>query len=173
MSDGVPNSGLTLRVSGLGYSITFEQLPPDSTTVNDLKQKIFQQTNLPVEYQRLLARGHKLDDVDGNMSLGQAGIKDRTKIMLMHNELYAKEKDIYDQLSKVEKEIDDLEAANQKDDGLAHPVVSEMVTRICCKLDAIQTDGSTNLRSRRKMLLRRAEALDHNSTVPSSMDNQL
>ena len=123
-------------------------------------------TKLPPEYQKLLARGSKLED-DG-MSLAEAGIKDRTKIMLMHSAAYVAEKEGFEQLSKVELEITELAA---KRDSLASVALGELVTRICCKLDEIQTKGSANLKARRKTLLQRAEALDPTSTTAEEADS--
>lgn len=147
---------LTLRIAGLGHSIALEV--PSESTVGELKVTIESNTKLPVEYQKLLARGSKLEDND--VVLSQAGIKNRTKIMLMHSAVYAAEKEGFELLSRVEEEIDELAA---KKDSLTKTVIREFVTRICCKLDEIQIQGSTNLRARRKMLLQRAEALDQST----------
>jgi hypothetical protein len=35
-----------------------------------------------------------------------------------------------------------------------------MVTRICCKLDEVDTKGSENLRAQRKELIRKAESME-------------
>lgn len=166
MANDIPSENLTLRVAGLGHSITIE-VPGDSS-VGTLKSLIEEKTNLPSEYQKLLARGSKLED--DALSLSEAGIKDRTKIMLMHSAVYASEKDGFEQLSKVEVEITELAA---KKDSLASVAFSELVTRICCKLDEIPTNGSANLRSRRKALLQRAQALDTTSTAADQTDDQI
>jgi large subunit ribosomal protein L40e len=144
---------ITLRVTGLGHTLTLEV--ESSLTVGELKQRIEDDTELPVDYQRLLARGSKLEDNES--TLASEGIKDRTKIMLMHSALYAQEKEGFEALSKLSKEIDDLAA---KKDSSSPIFVREEVTRICCRLDEVDTKGSSNLRATRKKLLAKAEALD-------------
>ena len=143
----------TMRVSGLGHSLTFGLI--SSATVRELKQRIEQETRLPVEYQSLLARGSKLDNDD--LSLAEAGIQVRTKIMLMHNNLYTHEKEGFEALTRLEEEITAL--ASKKDTST--PVlIRELVTKICCRLDEVEILGSSTLRARRKDLLKRAESLD-------------
>ena len=143
----------TIRVSGLGHSLTFGLI--SSATVRELKQRIEQETRLPAEYQSLLARGSKLDNDD--VSLADAGIQDRTKIMLMHNNLYTLEKVGFEALARLEEEITAL--ASKKE--TSKPVlIQELVTKICCRLDEVDIMGSAILRARRKDLLKRAELLD-------------
>jgi len=144
---------ITLKVVGLGHSLTFGLI--SSATVMELKQRIEQETRVPVEYQNLLAMGKKLDD--GSISLAEAGIQDRTKIMLMHNERYGIEKEVFEALVKLEDEIKDLAS---KKETMKPIIVREMVTKICCRLDAVDVMGSETLRARRKGLLKRAESLD-------------
>jgi hypothetical protein len=125
---------------------------------------IEEETGLPVQYQRLLTRGIKLDDDSarqGNSkTLHEVGIVHRTKFILLHSPIYAKEKDTYDKLKEIEKEIVELEESKTEKLLLDPAVVSEMVTRICCKLDQIDVKGSTTLRSQRKQMLHRAERLE-------------
>lgn len=142
-----------LRVAGLGHAITLET--EASTTIASLKQEIERHTKIPVMYQRLLARGKKLET--DNQSIKEAGIEDRTKVMLLHNATYAQEKDGYEVLARLGQEIDDLES---KKHSTTHHVISELVTRICCKLDAVEINGSENLRALRKKLIRKAEGID-------------
>lgn len=156
---------ITLRVTGLGHTLTIE-VEPSTTTIGELKHCIENDTHLPLEYQRLLARGSKLDD--DATTLQDAGIKDRTKIMLLHSELYAKEKEGFEALLKISMEIDEL-ATKQAAGSLEE--IRELVTRICCRLDDIDVKGSENLRAKRKALLTRAELLDgesHGTSNPTS-----
>lgn len=146
---------ITLRVTGLGHTLTLEV--ESSMTVGELKQRIGDATEMPVEYLRLLARGSKLDGNDA--TLASEGVKDRTKIMLMHSALYAQEKEGFETLSKLSKEIDEL-ATKSSDSSSSPIIVHELVTRICCRLDEVDTKGSDNLRAIRKKLLAKAEALD-------------
>ena len=145
-----------LRVSGLGHSLTLEI--PSNSSIRELKQRIEVEPRVPIEYQRLLARGSDLEDEE--ISLEGAKVKNRTKIMLLHNVLYSREKSGFEALSKIGSEIEEL--ATRKDE-LSPIALSELVTRICCKLDEVETKGSPTLRARRKELLRNAEALDGTS----------
>lgn len=145
---------ITLRVTGLGHTLTLEI--ESSTTVGDLKDCIQQHTHLPSEYQRILARGSKLEDND--CTLEDASIKDRTKIMLMHSALYIQEKEAFESLSKLSKEIDELA---EKKASKSPDEIREDVTNICCRLDQVDVKGSENLRAKRKALLAAAESLDH------------
>jgi hypothetical protein len=151
---------LTLRVSGLGHTLTFDV--PASASVLDVKAHIETLTSLPCPYQRLLSRGKKLDQ--DNATLSSCGILDRTKLMLLHNELYTNDKEGIAALLAIEQEVTQLSEAQRrgystdKDDGVA---LHEAVTRICCKLDAVEIHGSEYLRSMRKKILAKAEALEN------------
>jgi len=157
---GDTKNSITLRLSGLGHTLIFDK--PLSCSILDFKKDIQSKTNIPVNYQKLLARGHKLDD--DNMTLEEAGLKDRTRIILLHNELYTKEKSAYEALQLIETEIHDLKEKKEKD-GLEKKVISELVTRLCCRLDAIEVNKSDTLRSMRKNLLKRVESLDDDEKI--------
>lgn len=149
-----------LKVSGLGHSITLEM--EGTATVAALQEEIAKQTNVPAIYQRLLARGKQFESSE--ITLEEAGIEHRTKIMLMRNALYAQEKEGFEVLSKLSQEIDDLET---KKDSTPANALSELITRVCCKLDEVDVQGSENLRAQRKELLRKAESLDTNNNDAS------
>mmetsp|Transcript_69 Transcript_69/g.194 ORF Transcript_69/g.194 Transcript_69/m.194 type:complete len:164 (-) Transcript_69:336-827(-) len=154
---------ITLRVSGIGHTLTLEVA--SCSTVGSLKHQIETRTALPSVYQCLLARGSKLD-VDEN-SLDEVGLKHRTRIILLHNELYAKEKHGYSELSALAKEIDDL---NRMKNSKPPAVLSDLVTRICCKLDGVSVDGSKNLRALRKDLIRKAENIERSNCPDAEQD---
>lgn len=156
MASNDVSSILTLKVGGLGHTLTLETL--SSITIGDLKKEIEGKTGVPAAYQRLLARGKKLDTDE--LSLQDAGLEDRTRLMLLRNALYVQEKDIVDSLLLIRKEIEDLE---EKKDTTPDTVRSELVTRICCKLDGVDTRGSGSLRALRKQLIRRAESIDESN----------
>mmetsp|Transcript_36953 Transcript_36953/g.89774 ORF Transcript_36953/g.89774 Transcript_36953/m.89774 type:complete len:158 (+) Transcript_36953:152-625(+) len=146
----------TLKVSGLGHSITLDM--EGTSTIAALQEEIAKETQIPAIYQRLLARGKKFDI--SNLTLVEAGIEHRTKIMLMHNALYAQEKEGFEVLSKLSQEIDNL---HSKRASTPTNMLSELITRICCKLDEVDVKGSENLRAQRKALLQKAESMDANS----------
>jgi len=144
---------LTLKVTGLGHKLTLNVT--ETATIGDLKREIETRTSLPANYQRLISRGKKLDTDDA--TLASLDIKNRTSIMLLHNESYAADKQAIDEIMALSKEIDDL-AANK--DSLSREVLHERVTAICCKVDEVDTHGSESLRAMRKAALKKAEAVD-------------
>mmetsp|Transcript_26527 Transcript_26527/g.41042 ORF Transcript_26527/g.41042 Transcript_26527/m.41042 type:complete len:164 (-) Transcript_26527:342-833(-) len=154
---------ITLRVSGLGHTLTLEVA--SCSTVGSLKFQIETSTAIPSVYQCLLARGSKLD-VDEN-TLDGVGLKHRTRIILLHNELYAKEEQGYGELSVLAREIEDLKMMkNSKPPA----VISDLVTRICCKLDGVSVNGSKTLRTLRKDLIRKAENIEHSNSPDVEQD---
>ena len=155
---------ITLRVSGLGHTITLENVSSTNTTVGQLKGMIETQTKIPAIYQRLISRGHKLDEDNDGITLHNIGMKDRTKIMLLHNKLYGIEKDGYEELMKLSQELDDLilkkkEEEKEEETGGEDGVIHELVTRICCKLDSVDIKGSEHLKQLRKSLIQKAEMI--------------
>jgi len=142
---------LTLRVAGLGHKLTFDMKP--AATIGEVKAEIQRQTSLPAAYQRLIVHGKKLDN--GSLSLSDAAIQHRTRIMLLHNEMYAADREGVEAITTLLQEMDELESNN----SLQPEAVHELITLICCKLDAIDTHGSETLRAMRKEALQRAEAI--------------
>jgi hypothetical protein len=150
------SGNITLRVAGLGHSLTFQVSA--TATVGDVKAEIEKSSSLPAPYQRLVARGKKLDD--DQTTLKSAGIQDRTRLMLLHNELYAADREGFTAISALVKEIDDLAAAN----AASNPAqVREMVTQICIKLDSVDTHGSKSLRDFKRQAIAKAEAIENKS----------
>jgi hypothetical protein len=163
----------TIRVTGLGHKVTLKDLP-SSTTVTDLRTKVYEATGLPPRFQKLIGP-QKLNinyysenddnhdnDTLGTRSLSDLGIKDRTKLMLLHSPLYQNEKDSYETLKQVEDEIVELERSIRSGESSKQKegFFSEMVTRVCCRLDAIDVAGSKELRAHRKELIQTAEGLE-------------
>lgn len=150
---------LTLKITGLGHKITLEL--PKTTTISTLKDEIASLTSLPPTYQRLVCRGKKLDNCKEE-TLESLSIKNRTSIVLLHNELYANDKEAIDQITSLEKQLQELDANKN---SISSEVLQERVTLICCKLDEVDTHGSESLRAMRKALLKKAEALDPSSNT--------
>jgi len=166
-------SAITIRVAGLGHKVTLKDIPAMTTTVDDLRAKVCEATGLVPRFQKLIGPqklninyfeedDDRYDASLGTKTLAELGIKDRTKLMLLHSPLYSSERDTYDKLRQVEDDINELERnirSNAKDiqkSGL----VSEMITRFCCRLDVIDVAGSKALRAQRKALIQRAERLE-------------
>lgn len=158
---------ITLKIVGLGHSFTFDaNINNTLSTVADVKAEVEHQTSLPCEYQRLLARGKKLeDDAD---TLNSLGIQNRTRIMLLRNEAYNQDREGFEAIRRLSNEIDSTIASiNATEKGISSVGIHELVTQICCKLDGIDTHGSETLRAMRKQTIAKAESLDQSSS-PSS-----
>jgi hypothetical protein len=152
---------LTLRVAGLGHILTLDM--EKSSTVGALKEQVERETDLPAGYQRLVASGKKLED--DSVTLASLGIEHRTKLMLLHNKLYAADAAGVTAINALNKEMNELVLAKEADSDSTSPaLVHELATRIICKLDAIDTNGSDKLRTMRKKAIAKAEALDVSSS---------
>ncbi len=158
---------ITIRVAGLGHKFILKDLDADSTTVADLRIKVYKETGLPPRFQKFLGPQrlnitYKEENDLADTTLAELKIQDRTRLMLLHSPNYQTEKDIYQQLLRVDQEISKLETSirNHTKETQNTKYVPEMVTRICCKLDAIDVAGSKDLRAHRKELIRKAEQLE-------------
>mmetsp|Transcript_20830 Transcript_20830/g.51663 ORF Transcript_20830/g.51663 Transcript_20830/m.51663 type:complete len:176 (-) Transcript_20830:95-622(-) len=158
---------ISLRITGLGNKFDLNDLPAEKTTVADLRLKVAERTGVPPRFQKFLGP-QKLnitynEECDlAEKSLADLRIQDRTRLLLLHAPNYQMEKEGYQQLLKVQDEINILEKniRNHSKETEQPKYVAEMVTRICCKLDAIDTVGSKDLRKHRKELIQKAEQLE-------------
>mgnify|MGYP002633193548 CR=1 FL=1 len=141
---------LRIRVSGLGQNIDLSLL--DTATVGDLKAKIQVATGLPPPHQKLLFRGRAFLE-DGQLATS-AGIIDRTKLMLMRSEEGVRDASAAEAILALARDIDALSARE-----LSSRALEELVTQLCCKLDAIEIGDSATLREMRRAQIRRAEGL--------------
>lgn len=148
---------LTIRVVGLGHDVTFD-VPP-SATVGDLKGEVENRTSLLPAYQRLISRGKNLED--DAATLETVGIEHRTRLMLLHSERFAADREGVSRIAALEGEIDELESRSA---SLSEAEIHELVTQICCKLDGVDTRGSESLRAMRKRAIKRAEDLDRSQS---------
>lgn len=150
-----PPTALRITCPG-GRKVTLE-VPPDTTTVGDLKARLEKEggtTTTPAVYLRLLCRGKKLDDESA--TLATLGIKHRTALMALHNEHYAQDQA---GIVAIEKILQEAEAL-KNDPTVAANVVHERVTQLCCQLDAVDTQGSATLRQFRKDALAHVQAME-------------
>lgn len=184
----------TLRIVGLGHNLILKNLDQEFgvVTISDLWRQIYMKTGLPPQYQRLIGpKRFKIDcedyynntenDGGGNKSattyLVKLGIQDRTKLLLLHSPVYGKEQDSYERLVHIENEIRELQQRIQQNSGSGGKYrnkhyVAELITKICCKLDGVEIQGSHNLRKQRKGLLRKAEELEHVVFVPDEKTSE-
>jgi len=166
----VYNAAIRLRVAGLGHFMEIDVEP--NITPGDLKYIIESKTDLPAPYQRLVAKRKKMDDdtmvlgqtvMDGNtiVSMG-IGLEDRTKILMLHSPMYAKDKDGIEKLTELNKEIEKIELG-RNNRQLNNKTVQELIIQIMCKIDCVETNGSEALRKMRKLTIKQAEGVAHKS----------
>jgi hypothetical protein len=165
---------ITIKVVGLGHALVKPFHPDDTLAV--LQEWIADNTGLPIAYQRLVSRNLNFEAALSQRTLIEIGIKDRTKIMLLHTAQYEREKESYETLMAVRAQLDELEKKTKK---IIHPnvivncMVTEYITRICRRLDAIEmTDDSITLRQLRRTLLERALAIENNNNAGKN-DNSI
>eukprot|EP00536_Pseudo-nitzschia_multiseries_P003754 jgi/Psemu1/323170/estExt_fgenesh1_pg.C_590018 len=171
--DNLMEPTIKIRIAGLGHKVTLRDIPASTTTVDELRTKVCEATGLPPRFQNLIGpqrlsincfdeEDDRYDATLGSKTLAELGIKDRTKLMLLHSPLYSIEKDTYEQLRRVEDEINELERSIRSNarDTQKPGFVSEMITRFCCRLDVIDVAGSKALRAQRKALIQKAEGLE-------------
>jgi hypothetical protein len=167
-SDGAP---ILLRIAGLGHHIELEISP--TATLADLKYEVQKQTGVPASYQRLVAKRKKMDD--DSLLLGPSivdesnkeensgiGLETRTKILLLHSPSFAQDKDGIDALTNLNAEIDKIDEGRRSRE-MEDKVVQEFIIQICCKVDAVETNGSDALRQMRKQTIQKAEMVAHKS----------
>lgn len=168
-----PHGVIRLRVAGLGHAFELDADP--SVTLGQLKEEIEHMIGLPAPYQRLVAKRKKMDDdtmvlgptimggEDGNTIISMGiGLEDRTKILLLHSPLYANDKEGIDKLTNLTKEIQKIDAGRRSRD-MNNKTVQELIIQICCKIDAVETNGSESLRKFRKLTIKRAEEVARKS----------
>ena len=143
-------AAMLLKVVGAGHSV--EISVSDDATIRHVKEAVETSTGLAPEHQRLLYRGKAFDD-DTAPALA-AGLADRTKVMLMHSAVYARDQKAIEALRAVELELDALEA---KRGTVSAATLEELSTQLCCKLDAVEVSDSDRLRASRKRLLTRCD----------------
>lgn len=141
---------IRVKVVGLGHSLELKL--PNSVTIAEIKTEIETVTRLPPAYQRILFRGKAF--TNGSQSAAEAGIVDRTKLMLVHSQEYSRDSVAAESLAAVALEIDELEAK-----VLSAPALEEMTTQLLIKLDGIETGDSATLRELRRAQIRRVERL--------------
>lgn len=141
---------LLLKINGAGFNV--EVSVPDDATILTIKEAIYAQTGLALEYQRLLYRGKSFDY--DSASAVSVGIADRTKLMLMRSPAFARDEQAIAAIEAVRQEIDALEAKRGEANAVA---LDELSTQLCCKLDAVDVGDSSTLRSLRRAQLKRCE----------------
>lgn len=161
---------ITLRVTGLGHSLTFHV--PLTATVGDVKAEVERQTSLPAAYQLLIAHRKKLEDDAASLmdSLDSSSIAHTfTKIILLHSKLYAEDAEGVKTITALLQEMDELATTTtSNNEQSTFETTHELLTQICCKLDSVDTHGSENLRAMRRRALEKAQTMDE--SLPKKAD---
>ena len=164
-----PKDDVTLRIRGLGHSFEIRLSP--RATIEELQTKIESLTGLAAPYQRIIVKGkiitsNALDD-NAPKTLVQLGLDSGSvcKGMLMYTPAYNLDKKTLEAITALNSELDillkkKLNPDKSDEKTLSTAVVREMITSICCKLDAVDVSGSTTLRAMRRKVLHRAEEID-------------
>lgn len=126
----------------------------EQDTIGGIKAAVYQASGLHPSYQRLLMRGKAFDD--DSLSVLEAGINDRTRLMLMHSAAYSNDAAAAEAIGKISQEIDALQRSVESQ-LLAPAARDEMATQLCCRLDAVTVGESETLRELRRTQLRRCE----------------
>ena len=137
-----------LKLTGCGQSLELEV--ENGETVGRLLDKCAEEMGGGVtrRHVKLVARGKNLDESSAQLSLEAAGIRDRTKMMIMHTANYHAEK------AGVQK----LAELSARADAVADPASAagqEMLTQLLCEVDGVDAGGSEWLRAQRKALVKR------------------
>ena len=151
--DSDNDAKITIRVAGAGINLILT-VPPTST-IAQIKEEVERSSSLLASYQRLLARGKKLDDDE--TTLQGAGILDRSRLMLIHNEAYAIDRAVIVAIDALMEELEELKSALPKPTPAR---VRERVTQICCSLDGVDVGGSQTLKKLRKKAIERAQSVE-------------
>ena len=137
-----------LKLTGCGQSLELEV--ENGETVGRLLDKCAEEMGNGVtrRHVKLVARGKNLDESSAQLSLEAAGIRDRTKMMIMHTQHFHAEKAGLQKLAEL----------SARADAVADPASAagqEMLTQLLCEVDGVDAGGSEWLRAQRKALVKR------------------
>mmetsp|Transcript_278 Transcript_278/g.1084 ORF Transcript_278/g.1084 Transcript_278/m.1084 type:complete len:178 (-) Transcript_278:56-589(-) len=149
---------LRLKVAGLGQS--FEWDVEASTTVAALRARCATALGVGPEHVKLVVRGKTFTDAE--VALADAGLADRTRVMLLHTPAYHADSAAIEALRDLRHGVDELLLGASASDAAAR---EERLTQILCKLDAV--DGGPWVRAERRAAIRRIEDLSrpHSSST--------
>ena len=119
-----------LKLTGCGQSLELEV--ENGETVGRLLDKCAEEMGGGVSrrHVKLVARGKNLDESSAQLSLEAAGIRDRTKMMIMHTQHYHAEKAGVAKLAEL----------SARADAVADPASAagqEMLTQLLCEVDGV------------------------------------
>jgi len=128
---------MLIKITGCGFSEEME-LGGDSS-VEGIVSYVAQVLKVGPQHIKLLFRGKLLC---GSMSLSEFGIKDRTRLLVMHTAIYHREKEALDKLTDLRRQAEQIDQST--------PNAEELYTQLLCKLDAVDVSSSDWLRAQRK-----------------------
>ena len=137
-----------LKLTGCGQNLELEV--ENGETIGRVLDKVAEEMagGVSRRHVKLVARGKTLDESQAQLTLEAAGVRDRTKMMIMHTKPYHAEKAGMAQLA----------AISARADAVADPASiagQEMLTRLLCEVDGVDAGGSEWLRAQRKALVKR------------------
>mmetsp|Transcript_548 Transcript_548/g.1456 ORF Transcript_548/g.1456 Transcript_548/m.1456 type:complete len:144 (+) Transcript_548:26-457(+) len=128
-----------LKVVGCGASLELDFAP--STAVEDVVAHVARHLDVGPQHLKLVFRGK----VVGGGTLDSAGVRDRTKLMCLHTELYHREKDALAAMADVRRRAAAVDGSSA--------AAEELRTQLLCGLDAVDVSTSDWLRAERKALI--------------------
>ena len=137
-----------LKLTGCGQNLELEV--ENGETIGRVLDKVAEEMagGVSRRHVKLVARGKTLDESQAQLTLEAAGVRDRTKMMIMHTKPYHAEKAGMAQLA----------AISARADAVADPASiagQERLTRLLCEVDGVDAGGSEWLRAQRKALVKR------------------
>ena len=137
-----------LKLTGCGQNLELEV--ENGETIGRVLDKLAEEMagGVSRRHVKLVARGKTLDESQAQLTLEAAGVRDRTKMMIMHTKPYHAEK----------AGVAQLAAISARADAVADPASiagQEMLTRLLCEVDGVDAGGSEWLRAQRKALVKR------------------
>lgn len=137
-----------LKLTGCGQNLELEV--ENGETIGRVLDKVAEEMagGVSRRHVKLVARGKTLDESQAQLTLEAAGVRDRTKMMIMHTKPYHAEK----------AGVAQLAAISARADAVADPASiagQEMLTRLLCEVDGVDAGGSEWLRAQRKALVKR------------------
>jgi hypothetical protein len=137
-----------LKLTGCGQNLELEV--ENGETIGRVLDKVAEEMagGVSRRHVKLVARGKTLDEAQARLTLEAAGVRDRTKMMIMHTKPYHAEK----------AGVAQLAAIRARADAVADPASisgQEMLTRLLCEVDGVDAGGSEWLRAQRKALVKR------------------
>lgn len=100
-----------LRVAGCGQTFDFEF--ESSSSVGAVLDKASAAMGLTRDHIKCLYRGKQIGNGNEIMSLESAGVRDRTKLILMYTKKYHDEAKVIAQLQEFSSQVDGLDSSNK------------------------------------------------------------